>query len=80
MPGRRTPPMPERLSPQWAIRALTRVPVWLPAAGCTTSPLGLSITTISSSSNTMSSGMLSGAGSAGSGGGTSTVTASPTLT
>ena len=26
MPGRLTPPMPERLSPQWAISALTSVP------------------------------------------------------
>ena len=33
MPGRRSPPMPERLSPQWAISALTSVPVQLPAAG-----------------------------------------------
>ena len=30
MPGRRTPPMPDRLSPQWAISALTSVPVQLP--------------------------------------------------
>ena len=27
MPGRLTPPMPDRLSPQWAISALTSVPV-----------------------------------------------------
>ena len=27
MPGRATPPMPERLAPQWAISALTSVPV-----------------------------------------------------
>jgi hypothetical protein len=27
IPGRRTPPMPERLSPQWAMSALTSVPV-----------------------------------------------------
>ena len=26
MPGRLTPPMPERLSPQWAMSALTSVP------------------------------------------------------
>jgi hypothetical protein len=26
MPGRLTPPMPERLAPQWAISALTSVP------------------------------------------------------
>ena len=53
MPGRRTPPMPERLSPQWAISAFTSVPVALPAAGCTTSPFGLSMTMMSSSSNTI---------------------------
>ena len=62
MPGRLTPPMPDRLSPQWAISALTRVPVQLPAAGWTTSPLGLSITMISSSSNTIASGMRSACG------------------
>ena len=33
MPGRRSPPMPDRLSPQWAISALTRVPLACPAAG-----------------------------------------------
>ena len=44
MPGRFTPPMPDRLSPQWAISALTSVPDQLPAAGCTTSPAGLSMT------------------------------------
>ena len=27
MPGRATPPMPERLAPQWAMSALTSVPV-----------------------------------------------------
>ena len=50
MPGRRSPPMPERLSPQWAISALTSVPVQWPAAGCTTRPAGLSMTMMSSSS------------------------------
>ena len=30
MPGRLTPPMPDRLSPQWAISALTSVPVAWP--------------------------------------------------
>ena len=44
MPGRRTPPMPERLSPQCAISAFTSVPVQFPAAGCTTRPAGLSMT------------------------------------
>ncbi len=33
MPGRRTPPMPERLSPQWAISAFTRVPVVVAGGG-----------------------------------------------
>ena len=33
MPGRRTPPMPDRLSPQWASSALTSVPSALPGAG-----------------------------------------------
>ena len=60
MPGRLTPPTPDKLSPQWAMSALTSVPVQLPAAGCTTSPAGLSMTMISSSSNTTSSGMFSG--------------------
>ena len=50
MPGRRSPPMPERISPQWAMSALTSVPVQFPAAGCTTRPLGLSITIMSASS------------------------------
>ena len=50
MPGRFTPPMPERLSPQWAMSALTSVPVQFPAAGWTTSPAGLSITISSASS------------------------------
>ena len=33
MPGRLTPPMPDRLSPQWAISALTSVPSACPARG-----------------------------------------------
>ena len=33
MPGRATPPMPERLAPQWAISALTSVPVGVTGAG-----------------------------------------------
>ena len=33
MPGRRTPPIPDRLAPQWAISALTRVPVSWPGGG-----------------------------------------------
>ena len=47
MPGRRSPPMPERLSPQCAISALTSVPVQLPAAGWTTRFFGLSMTMMS---------------------------------
>ena len=54
-----TPPMPDRLSPQWAISALTSVPLSCPAAGCTTSPRGLLSTTMSSSSNTISSAISS---------------------
>ena len=33
MPGRMTPPMPERLSPQWAMSALTSVPVAMAGGG-----------------------------------------------
>ena len=50
---------PRGSSPQWAISALTSVPVQLPAAGWTTSPAGLSMTMSSSSSYTTSSGMFS---------------------
>ena len=38
MPGRFTPPMPERLSPQWAMSALTSVPESWPAAGMDDEP------------------------------------------
>ena len=38
MPGRRTPPIPDRLSPQWAISAFTSVWSGLPGAGWTTRP------------------------------------------
>ena len=41
MPGRISPPMPERLPLQCQSRALTRVPSGLPGAGWTTIPLGL---------------------------------------
>src|ERR1700689_1379035 len=58
MPGLSSPPMPIRLSPQWAIRALTSVPSGLPAAGCTTSPARLSVTVRSLSLSTMSGGIL----------------------
>src|ERR1700744_571329 len=39
MPGRATPPMPDRLSPQWCNRALTRVPLSLPGGGVPAIPL-----------------------------------------
>ena len=52
-PGRATPPIPDRLPPQWWSNALTRVPSRLPAAGWTTSPAGLSTTSRCSSSNTI---------------------------
>ena len=54
--GSSTPPMPER-SPQWWSRAFTMVPSGLPAAGCTTMPLSLLMTTTSSSSYRMSRGI-----------------------
>jgi hypothetical protein len=44
MPGRATPPMPDRLAPQWNSRALTRVPVSQPGAGWAAMPAGLSMT------------------------------------
>ena len=62
MPGRATPPMPERLAPQWASRALTRVPVSLPGAGWAAMPAGLSTTIRCASSKSTSSGMASGCG------------------
>src|SRR5437870_5535631 len=71
MPGRLTPPTPERLSPQWASSAFAKVPLQLPAAGCTTSPAGLSTTKRSASSNTLLSAMFSGAIAASAAGGSS---------
>ena len=76
MPGRNAPPMPERLSPQWWSRALTRVPSGWPGAGWTTSPLGLFTTITSPSSYTTSRGMSSGAASMGAGSGRATETVS----
>ena len=49
MPGRFTPPMPLRSSMANS-KALTSVPLSLPAAGCTTMPQGLMTTATSSSS------------------------------
>ena len=40
IPGRATPPIPESESPQWAISALTRVPVSCPPAGMHHQPDG----------------------------------------
>ena len=60
MPGRCTPPMPERLSPQRYSRALTNVPSGWPGAGCTTMPRALLTMMISSSSYTMSRGIFWG--------------------
>jgi hypothetical protein len=80
MPGRRSPPMPARLSPQWAMRALTRVPVQLPWPGCTTSPAGLSMTIRWLSSNTTDSAIGSPSGRAGAGSGSENVTVCPGLT
>ena len=51
MPGLFSPPIPDKLDPQWLMRALTRVLLWFPGAGWTTIPLGLSITIKSLSSN-----------------------------
>ena len=76
----RSPPMPARLSPQWAMRALTRVPVQLPWPGCTTRPAGLSMTIRWLSSNTMASAMASPWGRAGAGSGREKVRVSPGLT
>ncbi len=80
MPGLATPPMPDRLVPQWASSALTSVPLSLPAPGCTTSPAGLSMTIRSSSSWTTARSRASGSGSAGRGGGTVTATRWPPMT
>src|SRR5690606_24410183 len=56
---------------QWASRALTRVPVSLPGAGCTAMPAGLSTTIRCASSNSTASAIASGCGAMGRGGGTS---------
>ena len=49
-PGRFSPTIPERESPQWCRSALTTVPSGCPGAGWTTRPLGLLMTITSSSS------------------------------
>ena len=77
IPGRMTPPIPERLLPQCARRAFTSVPSGFPAAGCTTIPDGLFMTIMSSSSYMTSSGISSGCASAGRGAGSDTVIVSP---
>ena len=60
IPGRITPLIPERESPQCASNALTNVPFAWPAAGCTTIPFGLLTTKRSASSYRISKGIASG--------------------
>ncbi len=60
MPGLSAPPSGASLPLQWCRRALTRVPVWFPAAGWTTIPEFLLMTMRWSSSWRTSSGMSSG--------------------
>ena len=79
MPGRRMPPIPDNPSPQWCSSAFTSVPLLWPGPGCTTSPVGLSMTIRSSSSKTIVSGMSSGSGVASTGGGTSKSTRAPSF-
>ena len=57
MPGRFSPPMPDKLSPQCASSALTSVPSGLPGAGCTTIFAGLLTTSKSASSYSTLSAM-----------------------
>jgi uncharacterized integral membrane protein len=77
MPGRFSPPMPDRLPPKWCRSALTSVPVGEPGAGCTTMPAGLFTTIRSASSCTMSSGMASATVSTSAASSTEMATASP---
>ena len=79
MPGRISPPMPERLPLQCQSRAFTSVPSGLPGAGWTTIPLGLFTTRRWSSSYTMSSGMSCGTASMGFASGISSRMVSPAL-
>ena len=79
MPGRISPPMPERLPLQCHSSALTNVPSGLPGAGCTTMPLGLLTTSRCASSNTMSSGISCGTASMGRASGISSRMMSPAL-
>ncbi len=80
IPGLRTPPMPERLSPQWPIRACASVPAAWPGAGCTTSPAGLSTMMRCASSKTTSSGRFSPTSGESSGGGAATSICAPAAT
>ena len=57
IPGLISPPIPDKLSLQIAIIALTKVPSQFPFAGCTTKPFGLLTTIISLSSYTTSTGI-----------------------
>ena len=77
MPGRISPPMPDRLPLQCHSKALTRVPSGLPGAGCTTMPLGLLTTSRWASSYTISSGISCGTASMGFASGISSSTVSP---
>ncbi len=70
MPGRATPPIPDSDAPQCASSAFTSVPVSLPGAGCAVMPAGLSTTIRCASSKSTVSGIASGSGIAGAGGGT----------
>src|SRR5665213_3205432 len=80
IPGRRTPPIPARLAPQWAMSALTSVPSGLPGAGWTTSPAGLSMTMRCASSKRISRGIAWACGVASSGSGTITTKVCPDFT
>ena len=73
MPGRSTPPIPDRDAPQCAIRALTSVPEACPGRDARAGPSGFSIT-IRCDPRHPARGIGSGAGTAGVGGGTRRVT------
>ena len=80
MPGRITPPIPVKDGPQWAINALTRVPVSDPGAGWTTRPAGLLSTSKCLSSKSMSNAIFSALGNALIGGGSVSKYFEPGLT
>ncbi len=80
MPGRATPPIPDKVPSQWCSSAFTSVPSGFPAAGWTTNPAGLSTTSKCWSSNTTRSGMSWASLWAGAGSGTVSMKASPPRT